>query len=273
MKKRAYCFYLLLFLALQHIYPIIPSAFATCYDARGEIVIEIPDNSINDVAMAKLEGDNAAVIRYNTRVLSTLAPQTRRWFYAHECAHHMRGHMFGPGGNLTFRRIAEQEADCAGTEYLWRTGELSMADISVIQRDIDNLGPGDWIYLSGRQRAINVARCMSDDSPNANFEIFIKPLPAVGPVDALLPIAHVTVYIDGVKVGAISNGSGADRSISVSDFIEGERSYYLHTVARRGVPPFDSHIIKKIGKMRFKDGYRYRVTGDINSGEVRLIQD
>lgn len=50
-----------------------------CRDFRGAPVASVLDNSINDVAIARIEGATA-VIRYNTAVLAQMSEPTRRFF-------------------------------------------------------------------------------------------------------------------------------------------------------------------------------------------------
>ena len=68
--------------------------FDGCLDIRGMAVASIPNNNLNDVAMAVLSPKDEPVIIYNPLALSWSQPQTRLFFYYHECAHHALGHVF-----------------------------------------------------------------------------------------------------------------------------------------------------------------------------------
>ena len=84
-----------------------------CRDFQGIPVASIRDNSIDDVAYANII-NRVTIITYNSIVLSRLEPQTRLFFYTHECAHHALGHTFGTSHPLA----REQEADCWGMHEL-----------------------------------------------------------------------------------------------------------------------------------------------------------
>ena len=124
-----------------------------CVDFRGIPVASVLNNAIPDVAAARVV-QGQPVIYYNTVVLSWLPPQTRLFFYAHECAHHTLAHL--ARGNLG---TMEQEADCWGVRELYRHGLLDDGDVATIQSSL-KLSPGDWTHLPGPYRAINLAACL-----------------------------------------------------------------------------------------------------------------
>jgi hypothetical protein len=145
--------------------------FDGCVDIRGVPVASIPDRTLNDIAMASEDAYGRPIIRYNAFVVITAHPQTRLFFYAHECGHHALGHpLQGPAMGQ------EQAADCWAINTLVRKRLVSSADISIIQGDIARFGVGDWSHLPGPQRAINLARCLqasrsnqdSDSDPDSN---------------------------------------------------------------------------------------------------------
>lgn len=128
----------------------------TCNDIRGAVVVDFPDNTINDVAIASLAPDGSPIIRYNTNVLSMMSPQTRDFFYAHECGHHALGHNFG----TTHPLAMEQAADCFAINKLYELGTFSGGDIQAVQNDIARFGVADWTHLPGPQRALNLGICL-----------------------------------------------------------------------------------------------------------------
>jgi hypothetical protein len=134
-----------------------------CRDVRGIPVASMVNFGLNDVAMANLAPNGAPVIQYNPNVLAWLAPQTRLFFYAHECAHHARGHAFGSVHPLS----QEQDADCTGIRFLVEGGYLSEDDVGVIQADLSRAGRGDWTHLPGPQRAINLRSCLGRSAGSA----------------------------------------------------------------------------------------------------------
>ncbi len=125
-----------------------------CRDVRGIPVVSTP-GPINDVAVARLGPRGEPVIIYNPNVLRWMAPQTRLFWYAHECAHHALGHAFGAAHPLE----VEQQADCWGIRTLMERGTLSQRDLPIIQRDISR-STGDWTHLPGPRRALNLSACL-----------------------------------------------------------------------------------------------------------------
>lgn len=140
--------------------PLVANAqmitFDGCRDIRGVPVASVLDVNVRDVAVAGLTPNGAPIIRYNPTVLSWFQPQTRLWWYGHECGHHALGHNFG----TTHPLRVEQDADCFGIRSLVDAGLVDNSDIAVIQQDLSRLGSGDWSHLPGRVRAVNLRRCL-----------------------------------------------------------------------------------------------------------------
>src|ERR1700756_2461899 len=130
-----------------------------CHDINGLAVASVRNDAINDVAMATIY-NGAPVIFYNVRVLTWLSSATRRFFYAHECAHHALGHTLG----ASYPNDREQEADCWAIQTLVNRRLIDATDLQAIQSDIARFGRADWAHLPGPQRAINLARCLGQDS-------------------------------------------------------------------------------------------------------------
>lgn len=134
--------------------------FDGCEDFRGIPVASIMDPSLQDVAGAGYAPNGAPIIKYNPAVLSSFAPQTRLFWYGHECGHHKLAH--------SIRNIPtsqEQEADCWSIRTLVRAGLLDDDDVEIVQGDLSRLGRGDWMHLAGPIRAINLQRCLGSGRP------------------------------------------------------------------------------------------------------------
>jgi hypothetical protein len=141
------------------VHPVTSGAQVTydgCVDARGIPVASVRNDGLGDVAMATLVNGQPVIV-YNAIVLSWQQPQTRLFWYGHECGHHALGH--GLGGYVIGR---EQQADCFGITSLVRLGLLSDSDVSVVQQDLSRTGRGDWEHLPGPVRAINLRRCLAE---------------------------------------------------------------------------------------------------------------
>jgi hypothetical protein len=126
-----------------------------CVDFRGIPVASVRNDMVRDVAVASLAPNGAPIITYNVQVLSWFQPQTRLFWYGHECGHHRLRHLA-----QSVRPGQEQEADCFSIVFLVREGALSAGDVAVIQSDLSRLGGGDWTHLPGQQRAINLQACL-----------------------------------------------------------------------------------------------------------------
>ena len=126
-----------------------------CVDFRGIPVASVRLQHLGDVAQARFGNDGSPVIYYDPEVLAWLHPQTRLFFYAHECGHHVLGHLA-----QSPRPGTEQEADCWAINVLYADGFIDDDDVAIIQGDINRFGRGDWTHLPGRMRAINLRRCL-----------------------------------------------------------------------------------------------------------------
>ena len=126
-----------------------------CIDFRGNSVASVRDYSISDVAIAGLDY-NYPVIRYNPRVLSQMSEPTRRFFYIHECAHHVLQHTIQMPSLQN-----ERAADCWAIRTMQSDLELSQQELRAIQNDIALRGRGDWTHLPGPSRAIDIESCLA----------------------------------------------------------------------------------------------------------------
>jgi hypothetical protein len=133
--------------------------YGGCVDDRGFAVASISDNSVQDIAVAMRAPNGAPIIRYNPQVVAWTKPQTRLFFYGHECAHHALGQV-----TQMPSKANEQVADCWSARELTQRQLLSDADITVVQGDIKSLGKDDWSHISGPQRAINLRGCLPPPS-------------------------------------------------------------------------------------------------------------
>ncbi|MHB8565241.1 MAG: M78 family metallopeptidase domain-containing protein [Acidiferrobacteraceae bacterium] len=136
-------------------------------DALGNVVSTIPDNTINDAAMAGVLMGRP-VIRLNMMAMQMFTPAMRLFVLFHECGHHALGQidlqMITGVPNLSMAN--EQAADCWSFEHLMEDGLLSAWQVSEIQQQLARFGPGDWTHLPGPMRAINLRLCGTGDAPD-----------------------------------------------------------------------------------------------------------
>ncbi len=125
-----------------------------CTDIRGFSVVTIPDSQLNDVGVARLAPNGAPIIFLNPTILANLPPVVQLFWYAHECAHHVLGHILKPP--IISNEI---EADCwairIGRDQNW----FQQHDLEVMYMYFINNPGSPWGHLPGPQRLENFARC------------------------------------------------------------------------------------------------------------------
>ncbi len=136
-----------------------------CRDALGTPVLEYADMNLPDIAMASIVRGQPVII-YNPQVVLMSGPQTRRFFYFHECGHHALGQVLS---GVTIPLRTEQEADCWAARTLVESGEFDRDDLIAVGREVSQ-SPGDWSHLPGPQRALNLLRCVDDGDGGDRYE-------------------------------------------------------------------------------------------------------
>ena len=125
-----------------------------CNDARGYPVTLVPAPQLNDVGKALIAPDGSPVIFLNPHVLQPLPQAVQLFWYAHECAHHVLGHLLAPP-QLT----NEMDADCwaiqTGRDQLW----FNLQDLNNMYHYFINNPGSPWGHLPGNQRLQHFANC------------------------------------------------------------------------------------------------------------------
>lgn len=134
-------------------------SYEGCYlGGRGDRMAAVPsvtDPSLRDVGRA-IGWRGRPVIGYNPYLVELLSPQTRLFFYVHECAHHVLGHTAGEADPNTM----EQQADCWAVRDLVAKGLFRPRDVATVQADIARHGRADATHAPGGIRAINLLACL-----------------------------------------------------------------------------------------------------------------
>lgn len=134
----------------QHVIAGVP---VYCADFRGIPVTLFPDATLPDVGRATLGPNGEPVMILNPAVMNRLPPTMQLFWYAHECAHHVLGHMANPGP------ANESMADC----WAVRTGrDQGWFPPQAFEQLVYTLGnsPGSvWGHLPGPARIQNMASC------------------------------------------------------------------------------------------------------------------
>ena len=137
-----------------HSQTIIAGVPVYCNDAYGIPVMTKPAPYLNDVGMARIEGNGLRVIYLNPVILGQLPPFIQLFWYAHECAHHALGHTYG--FNQLYREV---EADCWAVRLGRNQGWLTPGQLNAMH-DYFVTNPGSpWGHLPGPQRLQNFKNC------------------------------------------------------------------------------------------------------------------
>ena len=110
-----------------------------CKDYRGIKVSTIYTTKIADGATARHTRHGHPVILANTNILKGFSSVMTRFVYAHECAHHVLGHLKNKVSNVEF----EQEADCWAAQTLVDNQYFDTNDIRKVQLMIRLYGIDD----------------------------------------------------------------------------------------------------------------------------------
>ena len=129
------------------------TTFEACTDTAGHTVAVVADDSMAKLVASRVEGGKPT-IRYNQIVLPRLLPQTRLFFFAHECARHA----MGEAGRLAHSVERSRQADCLGLATLIEAGLVKRDELPAIQADLD-FSEAEWAMLPGLPRAFDLAAC------------------------------------------------------------------------------------------------------------------
>ena len=131
-----------------------------CVDYYKRPVLHVRNDKIGDVAssnMMRLQGVNMGPMTIvNINRITKLSRASQLFFIAHECGHHVLGHLY-------FRRpgqVVEQEADCYAIRSLIRNGMFTLKDVASVQSDLRQYGRASQYHATGSERASALIQCM-----------------------------------------------------------------------------------------------------------------
>ena len=124
----------------------------TCRDFRGTPVRFVEMTELGDVGRALII-TRMPVIALDPDRLVTLPPALQIFFYEHECAHHMLGHMF----NRTL--TSETEADCWSINFGRDNGLFTRADVVDFAPYLAKSRGSPFGHLPGPERAAFLLSC------------------------------------------------------------------------------------------------------------------
>ncbi len=131
-----------------------------CVDYYKRPVLHVRNDKIGDVAfsnMMRLQGVNMGPMTIvNINRLSKLSRASQLFFIAHECGHHVLGHLYfrSPGQSV------EQEADCYAIRTLIRGGFFTLRDVETVQSDLRKYARASQYHATGPERASALPKCM-----------------------------------------------------------------------------------------------------------------
>lgn len=138
----------------------------SCQFPTGQIIPSRPSLAIPDIAAATFDRVGTPVIYFNPYVIGGMPRKFQEFIYAHECAHHVLGHLHA---GQVVDAVQEAEADCWATAELTVNGMLTPADVAIIAEALPTLVPGgDRTHRPGNMRAQDIRKCIRiPDSPTA----------------------------------------------------------------------------------------------------------
>jgi hypothetical protein len=146
----------------------------TCRDFRGQTVRSIHMDDLGDVAHARVV-NRMPIITLNKRRLDTLPDKLQVFFFHHECAHHILGHVFYP------TQTSENEADCYAIKVGRKDGSLLRTDVESFAPYIAASRGSAFGHLPGPIRSQRLLACFDDPSEEniADPAGFVPPPPPV----------------------------------------------------------------------------------------------
>ncbi len=130
-----------------------------CMDFRGQTVRTIRMDDIGDVARASII-NRMPIITLNPLRLETLPGKMQIFFFNHECAHHVLGHVFSPSPT------SENEADCWSVKTGRDSGLFMRSDVQAFAPHFAKSRGTALGHLPGPERAARLVACFDDPTDN-----------------------------------------------------------------------------------------------------------
>ena len=149
--------------------PLIGGTPMRCYDYRGVLVRTLKTTQLGDVGRASIIG-RMPIISLDTDRMAMLPEKLQVFFFMHECAHHVLGHIIRP----TLQ--SERDADCWSANYGRWMQLFSREDVVGFGPFLAKSAGSRFGHLAGPERQAYILNCYDT--------------PATEPVAALsLPLA------------------------------------------------------------------------------------
>jgi hypothetical protein len=135
--------------------PVIGGQPMRCRDFRGAIVRTTISTELGDVGRAQII-TRMPIIALDPDRLRTLPPKMQIFFYMHECAHHVLGHVIHPTTE------SEKEADCWAIRYGREAQLFSRLDVDGFGPYLANSKGSRFGHLPGPERQAYLLQCFDD---------------------------------------------------------------------------------------------------------------
>jgi hypothetical protein len=127
-----------------------------CADFRGRPVQTYETSGLGDVARSTLYG-RIPVITLDKEVMASLSGKLQIFFYLHECAHHVLGHMFAP------QPESEKEADCWSIKTGRDQSYFNLTDVLAFTNRLASSPGSTRGHLPGPERMAHLLACFDED--------------------------------------------------------------------------------------------------------------
>jgi hypothetical protein len=138
--------------------PLIAGNPMRCHDFRGAVVRTLQTTELGDVGRASIVA-RVPIIQLDSDRLSKLPPKLQIFFFMHECAHHVLGHIIQP----TLQ--SERDADCWSANYGRWAGLFSREDVVGFAPFFAKSNGSKFGHLPGLERQAYILNCF--DKPES----------------------------------------------------------------------------------------------------------
>ena len=125
----------------------------SCNDFRGFPVYVVANPMLNDVGMATLGPNGQPIMVLNPGVLQSQPPVLQLFWYAHECAHHVLGHI------VNRSQLNEAQADCWAVRTGRQQGWFPPQAFQLLIQVLGNSPGSPWGHLPGPAQIQNMLSC------------------------------------------------------------------------------------------------------------------
>lgn len=132
--------------------PVIGGNPMRCYDFRGAVVRTLQTTELGDVGRASIIA-RMPIISLDPDRMRALPPKLQIFFFMHECAHHVLGHVIKP----TLQ--SERDADCWSANYGRWAGLFVRKDVEEWAPYFARSNGSKFGHLPGPERQAYILNC------------------------------------------------------------------------------------------------------------------